>query len=182
MRVHSMSRWEDWVIIRLRALTWAIAITAWLLHPSFLEGRQQSSSPRSDTDVRVEQSIRDLQDSNRQVRERAVGELRESKDPRAVLPLLAVLNDRSIRGLATGALERIVRDLRESKDPRAVEPLVAALDRSEFQIRDAAASSLERIAKTLGASGDSTAVEPLVVLLKSPTRRSPPTPSMPWES
>jgi HEAT repeat protein len=101
--------------------------------------------------------IDDLTDKNRYVRKDAADALLEIskkkpiRDPRAVAPLIAALNDtdQEVAGLAAEALGQI-------KDPRAVEPLIAAL-------KDKDAS---RAALALGEIKDPRAVAPLIAALK----------------
>jgi HEAT repeat protein len=83
-----------------------------------------------------------FQDSNvswaRMVRFAAAAALGEIGDARAVEPLVAALQDRTLREVAARALGQI-------GDARAVEPLLAALQDPEEEVRVAAVSALGEI-------------------------------------
>jgi HEAT repeat protein len=100
---------------------------------------------------RVSQLIGWLQDKNRAVRSEAARSLGDAKDPRAVEPLVAALNDKGVRLSAITALGKI-------GDSRAAEPLIAALKDTDDVVRAYAAQALGRI-------GDTRAVEPLIAAL-----------------
>jgi hypothetical protein len=108
----------------------------------------------------VSKLIRQLKDSkNWRVRDNAAEALGETKDPRAVEPLIEALTGDphlNIKGSAAVALGKI-------KDPRAVEPLIKALKHPERDVREAAAVALGRIE-------DPRAVEPLIEALKDASK------------
>jgi len=130
--------------------------------------------------------LRQLDDQNREVRARAVQALGRSKDPRAVEPVIGLLEDSDPRIVSLA-----VEALGELQDPRAIEPLIA-MTRDDRGFVDSAVEALRRIgepaveplivtfqnssldvgaraavATALGSIGDSRAVEPLVAALNS---------------
>ena len=92
-----------------------------------------------------------LKHSDRDVRTKAAWSLGELKDPRAVEPLIAALNDMDGQDVRTKA----AWSLGELKDPRAVEPLIAALNDMDVHV-------IWEATEALGKIGDSRAVEPLI--------------------
>jgi len=107
---------------------------------------------------RVSQLITQLKDPDFRVRENAAQALGESKDARAVEPLIAAL--KNYKDPASRVRENAARALGKIKDPRAVEPLIAALGDSAYGPREMAA-------KALGEIKDPRAVEPLIAFLKA---------------
>ncbi len=101
----------------------------------------------------VEAFIDVLNDSDKDVCERAARALGEIGDSRAIEPLVTALADSSkwVRLHAAEALGKM-------KDSRAIEPLITALADSDEYLR-------QRAAEVLGKIGDSSAVEPLVTAL-----------------
>ncbi|HDH51191.1 MAG TPA: HEAT repeat domain-containing protein, partial [Nitrospirae bacterium] len=127
--------------------------------------------------------IQNLQSEKFGIRRRAVWALGESKDPRAIGPLLEILKDenRSVKVNAIYALgrmgvlavERLIEALKDEdrvirttvakvfgkmRDPEAVESLIAALEDENPYVRLNAATAL-------GSIKDSRAVEPLITVL-----------------
>jgi hypothetical protein len=102
----------------------------------------------------VGQMITSLKDASPDVRRGAAHDLGDSKDPRAVEPLIAALGDtdHGVRANAAHALGLI-------GDSRAVDPLIGTLKDADFELREEAAHAL-------GLIGDSRAVDPLIGALK----------------
>jgi HEAT repeat protein len=147
--------------------------------------RRQNVKPSSEKRDRVSELIADLAQAQEvSVRENAARLLGESRDVRAIAPLISVLDGDHwrVRGAATEALQKIgpssieplvralkhkdwgvresiVRTLGEIGDSRAVEHLIAALNDESPEVRDSTAVALAKI-------GNSRAIEPLVVLAR----------------
>lgn len=100
-----------------------------------------------------------LKDENKRVRTAAVQFFAQTKDARAVEPLIAAMqdSDNEIRRIAVLGLTRI-------KDARVVEPLISALKEED-------PNTPMYAAYTLGELRDPRAVEPLIVALGSPNER-----------
>ncbi|MCL4704154.1 HEAT repeat domain-containing protein [bacterium] len=101
----------------------------------------------------VEALIDVLNDSDKDVCERAAKVLGEIGDSRAIEPLVTALTDSS-KWVRLHAAEA----LRKMDDSRAIEPLITALADSDKYVR-------QRAAEVLGKIGDSSAVEPLITAL-----------------
>jgi HEAT repeat protein len=86
--------------------------------------------------------LENLASSNYRVRWKAVQELGENGDPRALEPLMGALKDRlpTIRIAALSALGRL-------RDPRAIEPVIAMLEDTDSKVRTAAAAALKKFGK-----------------------------------
>jgi HEAT repeat protein len=82
--------------------------------------------------------------------------LTKIKDPDAIEPLIALLNDKDANVIARGIA---AHSLAKIEDNRVVEPLIAALKNKNRWVREQAASSL-------GAVRNPRAVEPLIAALK----------------
>ena len=124
-----------------------------MLTTTNVSGRQQS------TDIQT--LIKQLNSKDSQTCITAARELGRLGDKRAVEPLIACLNNTSIRNpfIRSAAAEA----LGQIGDPRAVEPLIACLNDTSIRnpfIKSAAAEALGQI-------GDQRAVEPLAASLKS---------------
>jgi|ERR1700722_397187 HEAT repeat protein len=105
----------------------------------------------------VEQLISALKDADARVRRwNAASVLGEIKDPRAVEPLIAALNDTDYIVRRTA-----VSSLGEIKDLRMVEPLITALKDKDVGVRDEAA-------EVLGEIKDPRMVERLIAFLMKP--------------
>lgn len=128
--------------------------------------------------------VQDINDDNLIVRLKAVKELGESGDVRAVHPLIDSLGDRDCGHTAANALVKLVKKgqpsvepliitlkdenpfvrrnavyaLGEIKDVRAVNPLIDALKDNDLIVR-------RNAAKALGKIRDTSAVEPLTAAL-----------------
>ena len=105
----------------------------------------------------VEPLIAALRDEDWYVRENAAEALGETKDARAVKPLIEALKDLNIRSRAAEALGEI-------KDVRAIDPLIAALGDEEQYFRNNVAGALGKI----GAP----AVAPLMAALRGHVREN----------
>ena len=103
---------------------------------------------------RVSQLIANLSNPDPRIRQGAVMALGDSKDPRAVGPLIDALKDPSVRDWATSALSHI-------KDPRAVEPLIALLKN-----KNTASFVRASAAKVFGNIKDPRAIDPLIATSK----------------
>jgi HEAT repeat protein len=90
----------------------------------------------------LESLLADLASPNYRVRWKAVQGLGQSRDPRALEPLLGRLNDRlpTIRIAALSGLGRL-------RDRRAVEPVLAMLDDPDSKVRTSAAAALKKFGK-----------------------------------
>ena len=129
-------------------------------------------------------TLRQLRSKTSETRQRAARQLGESREPRALKPVVEALkdSDSDVRKAAAEALvkigapavEPLIAALKDSNwmvpkaaaealgqigDARAVEPLIAALKDSDWWLRRAAAEALKQI-------GDARAVEPLIAALK----------------
>jgi HEAT repeat protein len=117
-------------------------------------------NPREARDPRViDLLIAALQDPDRTVRLTAAGKLGELETPRAVAPLLVLLNTPAARQVANaevriGAIEALGR----IDDPRALQPLVLALKDPDARVREQAAAGLVN-------RHDPAAAEPLIASL-----------------
>ena len=98
----------------------------------------------------IESLISDLKDKNPGVRWFAAAALGKLKDSRAIVPLIAALDDDDVDIRAEHALEEIGRP--------AVEPLITALNNKSSNVRAKAAMALSHI-------GDLRAVKPLIAAL-----------------
>ena len=92
-----------------------------------------------------------LKDDKWSIRKAAIEALSNLEDPRAVIPLIMMLNNKSDNKAAHDALIRI--------GTSAVEPLIVTLNKNDDNLR------LEAL-NLLGQIGDSRAVEPLIAALK----------------
>src|ERR1035437_3066210 len=103
---------------------------------------------------RVSHWIKQLKDTNPHSREAAASGLGDTKDPRAVEPLIAALkdNDNLVQWNAATALGKF-------NDPRAIGPLIDALKNGNHFAR-------RNIARVLGETKDPQAVESLIFALK----------------
>jgi len=97
-------------------------------------------------------------DEDKGTRGTAAGALSTLKDPRALEPLIATLNDPELRLRKTA-----IQSLKKFNDPKAVEPLIALLGDPDDNIRMLSA-------ETLGAHKDPRSVEPLIKLLGDKNR------------
>jgi len=88
-------------------------------------------------------TLRQLRSKNPAVRRRAAAKLSESREVRAVKPLIAALKDQDQHVQAIAA-----KVLGEIGDVRAVEPLVVALQDENFSVQGAALKALKRIGPT----------------------------------
>ena len=137
----------------------------------------------------LEGMVRALQNStDPQVRQYAAYLLGQTKNPRAIQPLIEALADfdKSVREQATlalssigkAAIEQLTAAMKEKKwetryraaealgkiaDERVVQPLIKALQDNRDHVRYMAAKGLREI-------GDSDATEPMVILLKDENR------------
>jgi len=137
----------------------------------------------------LEGMVRALQNStDPQVRQYAAYLLGQTKNPRAIQPLIEALADfdKSVREQATlalssigkAAIEQLTAAMKEKKwetryraaealgkiaDERVVQPLISALKDNRDHVRYMAAKGLREI-------GDSDATEPMVILLKDENR------------
>ena len=134
-----------------------------VFQPNYLSGRSDcifkfenrllksvSSNCRS-----VESLILALKDGDTDVRKKAIEALGESKDSRAIEPLIAVLKDEKDTEVRTNAASI----LGELKDSRAVESLIITLKDNDPNVRRTAVTALGEIK-------DSRAVESLILALK----------------
>ena len=137
----------------------------------------------------LEGMVRALQNStDPQVRQYAAYLLGQTKNPRAIQPLIEALADfdKSVREQATlalssigkAAIEQLTAAMKEKKwetryraaealgkiaDEKAVQPLIQALKDNRDHVRYMAAKGLREL-------GDSDAIEPMVILLKDENR------------
>lgn len=102
-------------------------------------GLGQSIHARSKP-INVKQQIAKLKDKRSEVRALAVALLRESKDPRAVDPLINELKDTAVELRFSAAIA-----WGDFGDSRAVEPLISAMNDPDVNVRQAATLSLLRI-------------------------------------
>jgi HEAT repeat protein len=137
----------------------------------------------------LEGMVRALQNStDPQVRQYAAYLLGQTKNPRAIQPLIEALADfdKSVREQATlalssigkAAIEQLTAAMKEKKwetryraaealgkiaDERAVQPLIKALKDNRDHVRYMAAKGLREL-------GDSDAIEPMILLIKDENR------------
>jgi len=100
------------------------------------------SSPMSQSGTPLESLLGDLASPNYRIRWKAVQGLGEARDPGALEPLLAALQDRlpTIRIAALSALGRL-------RDRRAIEPVIAMLDDPDSKVRTSVAAALKKFGK-----------------------------------
>jgi HEAT repeat protein len=96
----------------------------------------------SESGTPLESLLADLASPNYRVRWKAVQALGESRDPRALEPLLGALKDRlpTIRIAALSAVGRL-------RDRSAIEPVIAMLDDPDSKVRTSAAAALKKFGK-----------------------------------
>jgi len=137
----------------------------------------------------LEGMVRALQNStDPQVRQYAAYLLGQTKNPRAIQPLIEALADfdKSVREQATlalssigkAAIEQLTAAMKEKKwetryraaealgkiaDERVVQPLISALKDNRDHVRYMAAKGLREL-------GDSDAIEPMIILIKDENR------------
>lgn len=107
----------------------------------------------------VRQLIRQLKDTDSDVRRSAAQALGYTKDPSVVEPLIAALKDTD-----SGVRRNAAYALGYTKDPSAAEPLIAALKDTDSGVRRGAAYALSHIK-------DPSVVEPLIAALKDTDSR-----------
>lgn len=134
-------------IMHFLLLTLVALLALYLPHTAYCE--------KDDKGELIERLKEKLKDETSRVRSDAVEALRETRDPRAVEPLVAVLRDND-----SGVRKEAARALGEIKDPRAVEPLIKTL-------RDENSDVQQQAAWALGEIGGSRAKEALLEWLNA---------------
>jgi HEAT repeat protein len=131
-----------------------------LLTPFDFSGLLHRRDPTEARDPRViGVLIAALQDADRKVRSIAAEKLGELETPRAVVPLLALLNTPVAKRAAEVEVRiSAVEALGQIKDPRAVQSLISTLKDPDERVREKAAAALVNLA-------DPAAVEPLIAFL-----------------
>ena len=111
----------------------------------------------------INELVRQLRDSNPDVRSGAVEALAKAGNPETVAPLITALQDESesVRG-------RALQGLKDIGSP-TVPLLIVALENPDPQVRRKASCVLDNIGYELKDIGDFRAVEPLIDALKDPT-------------
>ncbi|GJQ58771.1 MAG: HEAT repeat domain-containing protein [Candidatus Scalindua sp. AMX11] len=110
--------------------------------------------------VTIDPLISALDEENVRVKWDVIKALGKLKDPRALDPLVAILNQKYGDPLLQ---ERVLRTIGELHDNRAVTPLIAILDD-----KDVSTSLQELAVKILGELNDSRGVEAIIVAMENP--------------
>jgi HEAT repeat protein len=160
-----MNRESKWqitapIVTRRILLCVLIALSAGTIHERAFPA---PPPPGQQPQQSIEEIIQQLNSSDRKDRLRAAVRLGETKDTRAVEPLINSFQHDGYSAVRESA----ARSLGKLKDPRAVAPLVAALaadNKDPFGVFDVKAA----IVYALGEIADSKSIEALTKLLDSP--------------
>jgi len=112
----------------------------------------------------IEALISKLKDEDTNIVEAAVEALGKMKDPRAVEPLIEILNKEEDGDILVKTIDALI----EIEDPKAIPPLISTLNHKDLGNRWYACQIIEKLARK--GIIDYQAVEPLISILKKDSK------------
>lgn len=112
----------------------------------------------------IESLISKLKDKDTNIVEAAVEALGKMKDPRAIEPLIEILNKEEEGDILVKTIDALI----EIEDPKVISPLISTLNHKDIGTRWFACQIIEKLARK--GIIDYQAVEPLILILKKDSK------------